>query len=262
MGDAVEAYFEATGDAIGRRRMADLNRGLQSSGLTYPSQGWTTGWVSTPSGRRTWVYRGPAPCPPRLRSVEQAVEHARREHARREHAEAVVPASQGVPAIPPEVARVLRDTQAALREQGRHNSEMENTLRLNRKRIQHLEEVVVATTRKCEGFQDMWKHEQQRAAFVRRKFGEDGLAPLSPADLDAVARTCVARGAEAEAELARRRAIEEAAAGMDVCYICRGGGGDECSPSPRSSSCARCSNSWCDQCALRIDRCPFCLAVF
>lgn len=233
-GDRVRQEFvEAPATmAVARRRMQSLRRALSEAGFADDGA-WTTGWMRVEGmredgRRRQWVFRNPNyRYGPPVDTVLQAL--------------ALIRESQ---------PRGASDT-------ARHLSEMENTLRLNRKRIQHLEDVVVATTQQCHRFQESLKLEEQRCAILKRRFAEACVGSASNDELKAAEYNCRTRIFEIESELERRWLMEEDESqkgSSSSCYICEANTATE----GAKRECRSCKNAWCAECETQLERCPYC----
>lgn len=208
--------------SVARRRMISLRRALSDAGM-IDNGTWSTGWLreSETAHRRQWVFRNPSYGPP-IQTVSQAV-------------------------------KVVREsTRSNNNGQHHHISELENTLQLNRKRIQHLEEVIIVTTNQCNRHQEKSKLEEQRSAILKRRFAETCIGSISNDELLEAKVNCYTRIKEIENELNRRNYLEEEESSL--CYICQA---DTVAEGARRE-CTSCNNGWCHECEARLERCPYC----
>jgi hypothetical protein len=206
---------------VARRRMQALRMAFADAGI--PDDGWTTGWLRTVEGRRMrqWVFRNPNfNSHSRVRTASQAV-------------------------------KMVADTQRARgmnQQRDVQVQQMENTLRLNRKRIQHLEELIIVTTHQCHLYQDDLKLEEQRTSLLKRKFAEGCIGSLSNDDLLAAESNCRAKISQIEQEIYRRIRLTE---DDSSCYICK-------TETIIEGACKNCNNAWCRKCESKMERCPYC----
>ena len=209
--------------SVARRRMQALMSAFGEAGIVDDGR-WTTGWLRTDEIRRTrqWVYRNPNfNSHSRVRTASQAV-------------------------------KLVTDTQRArgTNERDAQVQQMENTLRLNRKRIQHLEDLVIVTTHQCHVYQEDLKLEEQRTSLLKRKFAEGCIGSMSNDELKAADSNCRAKISQIEEEIYRRVRLTDDKDDSS-CYICK-------TETNIEGTCKNCSNGWCRNCESKMERCPYC----